>query len=133
MTATTRTQQQYDHRLRQLIRSTGDVQSAVRHGILSSTARGWVKATPAEVVSFDVVEMDKLRLQQEVLALRRRVERLVAILRLLVTLLKVSGFSLARTRIPDGIGKLALLRIVERTRSALPLNMALRLLHLSSS
>jgi putative transposase len=133
MTSTTRTQRQYDHRLRQLIRSTGDVPFAVRQGIPPSIARGWVKATPADVVSFDVVEMDKFRIEQEVLALRRRVERLVAILRLLVTLLKVSGFSLARTRVPDGTRKSSLLRIIERTRSALPLHVALRLLDLSPS
>ena len=45
---------------------------------------------PAEVVTLDVVDMDNLRLQQEVLLLQSRLDRLVAVLRLLVVVLKVS-------------------------------------------
>jgi uncharacterized membrane protein YqjE len=45
---------------------------------------------PAEVVTLDVVDMDNLRLQQEVLLLQSRLYRLVAVLRLLVVVLKVS-------------------------------------------
>jgi transposase InsO family protein len=77
--------------------------------------------------------MDVRRLQQEVLALRKRVELLLAMLRLVVVLLKVSGFSLANTRMPDGAGKASLLRAIDRSRSALPLSAALRVLRLSHS
>ncbi len=62
-------------------------------------------STCAKVITVDVVDLDVLRLQQEVLALHQRVERLVAILRLVVVLLKVSGVSLANARIPDGTRK----------------------------
>ena len=102
MIATTRTQNRYDHRLRDLVRSTGNIEHALRRGVPRSTARGWLSATRAEVVTLDVVERDVLALQNELLQMRRRVERLVTLLRLIVVLLKVSGFSLARNRIPEG-------------------------------
>jgi len=133
MIATTRTQKRYDHRLRDLVRSTGNIQYALRRGVPRSTARGWLSATRTEVVALDVVEGDVLTLQQEVLRMRRRVERLVTLLRLIVVLLKVSGFSLAHARIPEGTRKRALLQIIERSRSVLPLRVVLRVLKLSPS
>ncbi len=57
----------------------------------------------------------------------------MAILRLVVVLLKVSGFSLASTRIPDGKRKVSLLRAIDRSCSVLPLRIALRVLRLSQS
>ena len=89
-----RTQNTYDHRLRDLVRSTGDIRHATRVGVPRSTARGWLTPTRAQVVTVDVVDMNVVDLQQEVLALRDRVKRHVALLQLFVTLLKVSGFSL---------------------------------------
>ncbi len=133
MTSTIRTLRRYDHRLRDLVRTTGDTAHAERQGVPRSTARGWLKSTHAEVFTVDVFDMDVLVLQQEVLALRNRVERLVAFLRLLVVLTKVSGFSLTCARFPDAAVKVLLLRAIERSRSALPLRMALRTLRLSPS
>ncbi len=95
MSSTTRILRRYDHRLRDLVRSTGDIGHATLRGVPRSTARGWLAPACAEVVTLDVVDMDVLTLQREVLALRARVEWLVALLRLVVVLLKVSGFSLA--------------------------------------
>ncbi len=68
MIATTRVQRRYDHRLRELVRSTGDMQHALRRGVPRSTARGWLKSTRAEIVTVNVAEGDILCLQQEVLA-----------------------------------------------------------------
>ena len=133
MPSTTRLQQRYDHRLCDLVRSTRDIGHATRRGVPRSTARGWLTSSRANIVTIDVVDLDVLRLEQEVLALRKRVERLVAILRLVVVLLKVSGVSLANARIPDGTRKVSLLRAIDRSRSVLPLRVALRLLRLSQS
>lgn len=133
MTSTTRTLRSYDHRLRDLVRSTGDIGHATRRGVPRSTARGWLTPARAEVVTVDIVDMGRVDLHQEVLALRARVERLVALLRLVVVLLKVSGFSLACARLPDGATKVSLLRAIDRSRSALPLRAVLRLLRLSQS
>jgi putative transposase len=129
----TRILRSYDHRLRDLVRSTGDIGHATQRGVPRSTARGWLTPTRAEVVTVDIVDMEAVDLQQEVLALRARVERLVALLRLVVVLLKVSGFSLACARVPDGKTKILLLRAIERSRSALPLRTVLRVLRLSQS
>ena len=133
MTPTTRTLRRYDHRLRDLVRSTGDIGHAERRGVPRSTARGWLTSTHAKVVTVDVFDMDVLILQQEVLALRNRVERLVALLRLLVVLTRVSGVSLACSRLHDGARKRSLLRAIDRSRSFLPLRTVLRVLRLSSS
>ena len=43
MVTTTRTQNRYDHRLWELVRTTQDVNYAVQCGVPRSTARGWLK------------------------------------------------------------------------------------------
>ena len=133
MITSIRTQRRYDHRLRELVRSTGDIEHAIQRGVPRSTARGWRNSACFEVVTVGDTDKDFLRLQREVLALRKRVERLIALLRVLVVLLKVSGFSLANTRVPDEARKRTLLRAIERSRTALPLRVILRILQLSQS
>ncbi len=131
--ATTRIRRHYDHRLRRLVEQTGDVQLAVQNGVPRSTARDWSRLSAPDVVSLDVLSMPEEALQQEVVALRRRNAALVAILRLVVVLLKVSGCTLANRRIADGAKKLRLLRAVGRSRNVLSLRNALRILGLSST
>lgn len=121
----------YDHRLRDLVRSTGDTKYATRHGVPCSTARGWLTSVRAAVVSAEVVDMDTSALQKEVLRLQKRVAILRAFLRLLVVLLRVSGFSLDKTRLPEGDRKQKLLRAIDRSCSVLPLRSVLRVLRLS--
>ncbi len=77
MASMTRIRHRYDHRLCDLVRSTGDIGYAIRRGVPLSTARGWLTSTRAEIVTLDVVHMDVFVLQQEVLALRARVGRLL--------------------------------------------------------
>ena len=131
MSSTNRIQRRYDHRLRALVRTTGDLGLAVRHGVPRSTARGWLTRTSTEVVTLDVLELDTVRLQHEVILLRRRIARLRSLLCLVVTVLKVSGFSLSRTRLPEGAAKLQVLRAIERSRSHFHLRAVLRHIGLS--
>ncbi|MCC7418712.1 MAG: hypothetical protein IT428_00385, partial [Planctomycetaceae bacterium] len=133
MSSATRTQRTYDHRLRDLVRSTGDIHQAIGRGIPRSTARGWLSSRRAEVVTVDGVDRDVVKLQKELLALRRRLERLIALLRLVILLWKFSGFSLINLRIPDRERKLRLLRAIDRSHSVLPLRAVLRVLRLSHS
>jgi len=133
MATTTHNLRRYDHRLRELVQSTGNIQHATRRGVPRSTAHGWLKSPRAEVVTVDATDMDVLRLQQELLTLRRRVAKLIALLRLLVVLLRLSGFSLAGTRIPNGAGKHTLMRAIQRSTAVLPLHIVLRVLRLSHS
>ena len=82
-------------------------------------------------MSAKVVDMDTSALQKEVLRLQKRVAILRAFLRLLVALLRVSGFSLDKKRLPEGDRKQKLLRAIDRSCSVLPLRSVLRVLRLS--
>ena len=70
--------------------------------------------------------MDTIQLQHQVILLRRRIARLLSLLRLVVIVVKVSGASFARVRLPGGTAKLQLLGAIERSRSQLPLRTVLR-------
>ena len=131
MTAAIRSQRVYDHRLRTLVQNTGDAHLAIRQGVPPSTARGWLRQSPCSVVSIDIAEMTTIDLQREVLALRRRLEKIFAVLRLVLSVLRLSGFSLARSRLPDGSDKAGLLRTIDRCRAVLPTSDASRSSHSS--
>jgi hypothetical protein len=80
-----RFQRTYDHRLRNLVRATGDPEIiAAEFGVPRSTALGWLQGDCKPVVTAEVLDMDHTHLQTEVLKLRRRVRRLAAIVRLLL-------------------------------------------------
>lgn len=129
MPSTTRTQRRYDHRLQSLVKTTRDIRFAVRQGVPRSTARGWLTRSNTEVVTLDVLESDTIRLQQEVMILRHRIAQIGSLLRLVITILKVSNFSLSR--LPEGTAKLRVLRSIERSRSHFHLRAVLKLIGLS--
>lgn len=133
MATTTRTQRRYDHRLREHVRTTRDIDCALQHGVPRSTARGWLRNPGAQVVSVDALSMDATQLQREVLRLRSRVQKLTALLRVLLVVFRKSGYSLNQARLPDGSDKRSLLQAIERSRSALPLHSLLRVVRLSQS
>ena len=133
MPTTARPQQRYDHRLRHLVQRTGDVTVATDLGVPRSTARGWLGAAPTVVVCLDVADLTEPELRQEVLKLRRRVQKLTALLRLALALLRTSGFRLTGERLPDGRAKTRILRAVDRAREYLPLRAVLRFLRVSPS
>ena len=72
MPAIARSKQRYDHRLRNLVRRTGDVTVATDLGVPRSTARGWLGEAATVVVCLDVTELTEPELRQEVVKLRRR-------------------------------------------------------------
>ena len=131
MTSSTRTQRRYDHRLRELVCRAKNVEVAVRHGVPRSTARGWLAPMATAVVTLHAPDQSAAALQQEVHALWRRVDRLTALLRLMVLVLKLSGCSLAKIRLPDGAVKARLLRAIDRARAHFSLRVVLRILGLS--
>jgi hypothetical protein len=133
MTTSRRQQLRYDHRLRELVRATGNVTIATDLGLPRSTVRGWLRKAPVVVVSLDVTNLRTPELQQEILALRRRVRKLTALLRLALALLRSAGFTLAHERLPNGRDKTRILRAVDRAREFVPLRPLLRFLRLSPS
>ncbi len=128
-----RPRRRYDHRFRDLVHETGDVELAVRSGVPRSTARDWSRVAAPEIVSLEVAAMAELELRKEVAELREHNAVLLAVLRLVVVLIKVSGVSLVRRRVPSGDKKRLLLRSVERSKCALSLRTALRVLGLSTT
>ncbi len=128
-----RPQRRYDHRLRDLVRRTGDLTIATDLGVPRSTARGWLGGAPRAMVSLEVADLTEPELRKEILKLRRRVEKLAALLRLALALLHTSGFSLSRERLPEGEAKLRILSAIDRARDCIPLRVVLGFLHLSPS
>ena len=90
---------------------------------------GWAGHRPL----WDVADLTEPELRQKVLKLRRRVQKLTALLRLVLAVLRTSGFRLTEERLPDGRDKIRILRAVDRAREYLPLRAALRFLRVSPS
>ncbi|QDT93640.1 hypothetical protein [Gimesia algae] len=57
MSKSTRKQRSYDHRLKELVRSTGNIDVAIQRGVPRSTARGWLTKTMSDVITIDVLDM----------------------------------------------------------------------------
>jgi hypothetical protein len=128
-----RPQRRYDHRLRDLVRRTGDVTLATDLGVPRSTARGWLAEPATVVVSLEGASLTELEFRQEILRLRRRVQKLAALLRLMLAVQRAVGFSLTHQRLPDGRAKQRILRAVDQARTCMPLRALLRVLRLSPS
>jgi hypothetical protein len=84
-------------------------------------------------MTVDVVQIDAINLQNEVLQLRARLGKLNALLRVMIVVLKLSGYSLNQAIVPDQKQKRLLLRAIERSRPTLPLRSVLRVIRLSQS
>ena len=96
-----RRQRAYDHRLRELVYATGDTSLAIDLGVPRSTATGWLRAEPREVVAMAVPDAKTADLQAQVLELRRRVRILVAVVAPLLALVRVSGARLDSRQLSD--------------------------------
>lgn len=126
-----RPQRRYDHRLKELVRTTGNIAIAVECGVPRSTANGWLTQPRSDVISLDPQDRSFTELQREVVCLRRCNARLIALLRLVVTVLKVSGISLTRLRVPQDSSKRQLLKSIEQARVHFPLRTVLRVIGLT--
>ena len=118
----------YDHRLKQLVHQTGKIDIAMQNGVPRSTAYGWLTNSRSDVVTLDVFDVDVAGLEREVIQLRRRCVRLIALLRLIITVMKMSGFSMSRVRLPDEQAKQRVLRAIEQARVHFTLRAALRVI-----
>lgn len=130
--ASLRQQRTYDHRLRDLIRDTGDTTIATRLGVPRSTAAGWLRRPKRPVISSLPVAGREAELRVEVLRLRRRVVRLAAILRIVFALLNGCGIRIDNDRVPIE-AKRRFLSAVERARGVVHIRKLLRVIGLSAS
>ena len=82
------------------------------------------------MVTGDVFDDDAARLHARVLRHERRIQVLLAIVRLLLVLVRMARLRPASTRVPDGQSKAFLLAAIERATLVLPQNVALRVVGL---
>ena len=124
----------YDHRLRQHLSHAGPIAASARHfRIPRSTLASWKSRGPRPVVTLEPFNQDRAQLVATITQLERRTQILGAIVRLLLALVRVSGFRLAGERLPEGTAKADVLRAISGAQSALPLAQILRVLHLPPS
>lgn len=126
-----RRQRTYDHRLKDLVRRTGDKSIAEKAGVPRSTVNGWLRGSATDVVSVRAVTMSEAELQAKMITLEKRIEILTAVMRLLLVLVRVAGLRLDCRRLPDGDDKVRVLRAVERASSAIALRSALAIIGLT--
>ena len=107
---TLRTRRTYDHRIREMICETGDPDLFPELKIPRSTIRNWFRRGIPDVVTCDLLSVEKTELLAEMQELRHRTAVLGAIVGLLVAMLRVSEHRLDHERLPEGNGKRALLR-----------------------
>ena len=131
MTSNTLRQRVYDHRLRLLVWETGDPHLFPELNIPRSTLAGWLKDPPPDVVTADLLETNDLALALRLKKLERRCGVLTALVRLLLTLVRVQGMGLEGGRLPDGGAKARILRVIDSATRALPLRAALKVLRLA--
>jgi hypothetical protein len=72
-----RIRRRYDHRFRDMVRETGDVELAVRNGVPRSTARDWSRLASPKVITLDVASMSQDRVQSKVATESEQEENLV--------------------------------------------------------
>ena len=128
--AAARTRRAYDHRLREHVIRCGG-KSIVKHvQIPRSTVSSWRRRGLRPVVTTEPLGL----YQQHVFDSRARWEKqarvLAAVVRLLLALLRASGFDLAGKRLPGGEAKAGILRAVASAQLFLPLALILRIVGL---
>jgi len=123
----------YDHRLREHVHRTGA--RSLGHGlhVPRSTISSWKRRGPRSVVSLEAFGQDREQLLSTIHKLETRARILAATVRLLLALLRASGFRLASQRLPEGGTKASILRAITSALPALPLNLVLRIVGLPPS
>jgi transposase InsO family protein len=85
------------------------------------------------VVTVEEFGQDQQQLLNRLDKVERKARTLAAVVRLLLALLRVSGFRLDGEQLPEGVAKASVLRAISSAKPALPLTMILRILGLPMS
>jgi hypothetical protein len=125
MTAATaalpRTRRAYDHRLREQVVRYGAKVVAGHVQIPRSTASTWRRRGLRPVVTTEPFDQEKQHALDSSVRWEKRARALAAVVRLLVALLRASGFSLAGKRLPEGLAKAGILRAISSAEAFLPM------------
>jgi hypothetical protein len=130
---TTTSRRSYDHRIRQQVVLTGNPDLFPELGIPRSTALSWIRRGMSDVVALDEDIEVEAALRARIAELEHRVSMLIAVLRLVLAIVRVSGVRLELSRLPDAGRKRVIINAVERARRVMSLSSALRVLRLSSA
>lgn len=134
MTAATaalpRTRRAYDHRLREQVVRCGAKVVARHVQIPRSTASTWRRRGLRPVVTSEPFDQEKQHALDSSVRWEKRARAIAAVVRLLLALIRASGFSLAGKRLPDGLAKAGILRAISSAEAFLPMAIILRILGL---
>ena len=128
--STAQTRCAYDHRIREQVVRTGTRCLPKHVTIPRSTVSTWRRRGSRPVVTIEPVEPDRQRLVDTIAELDHQKRILAAVVRVLLALLRASGFTLAGERLPKGAAKAGILRAITSAIPLLPLAVVLRLAHL---
>src|ERR1035441_1908368 len=120
----------YDHRVREQVVRTGTRCLPKHIRIPRSTVSTWRRRGQRPVVTIEPFDPDRQQLVDTIAKLDRRVRILAAVVRILLALLRASGFTLAGERLPEGAAKAGILRAITSAKPFLPLAMILRIVHI---
>jgi len=81
MSVKPRPQRSYDQRLEELVRTSAGPSLAMDLGIPASTVMSWLCNPAQQVLTLDGLSMKEQELQREVLMLRQRIRKLLALFR----------------------------------------------------
>ena len=100
---------------------------------LRSTIKSWRRRGAPPVVTLAPEARQQQDLAATIAKLENRVQILAEVVRILLALIRASGFTLAAQRLPEGAAKAGILRAVASAHVALPLNTILKIMGLSPS
>jgi transposase InsO family protein len=123
----------YDHRLREHVHRTGARSLGHRLHVPRSTISSWKRRGQRSVITLEAFEQDRAQLLASIERFEARTRILAATVRLLLALLRASGFRLAGERLPEGDTKASILRAVASAEPALPMRLVLRIIGLPAS
>src|ERR1035441_7930707 len=104
--ATSWTRCTYDHHIREQVVRTGTRCLPKHIRIPRSTVSTWRRRGQRPVVTIEPFDQDRQQLVDSIAKLDRRVRILAAVVRILLALLRASGFTLAGERLPEGAAKI---------------------------
>jgi len=127
-----RTRRAYDHRLREQVVRCGAKVVARHVQIPRSTASTWRRRGLRPVVTTEPFDQEEQHALDSSVRWENQARALAAVVRLLLALLRASGFSLAGKRLPEGQAKAGILRAITSAEAFLPLVIIQRILGLES-
>ncbi|HJX63163.1 MAG TPA: DDE-type integrase/transposase/recombinase, partial [Polyangia bacterium] len=128
--ATSRMRCAYDHRLRDQVVKCGTRCLPKHVAIPRSTVSTWRRRGSRSVVTIEPMEQDRQQLVDTIAKIEQQKRILAAAVRVLLALLRASGFSLAGERLPEGAAKAGILRAIASAKPFLPLVVILRITRL---